>query len=386
MTAHAKLSPSAAHRWLKCTASPLIESQYPNESTSYAQEGTFAHSVAEICARYAVRSISKIEYEKSIGELSENPLWSSEMLEYCEEYATYIKEKLYELRKSCPDAFVEFEVTLDLSDFIPEGFGTADCVIIAEPKIQIIDFKYGKGVAVEAEGNLQMEIYALGACAQYEDLFDIKEIGMSIVQPRLGGISEAHMDRDQLRAWANVAIIPKAKEAFEGPGEFRPGEEICKFCKARKDCAARANYYANLFNDNPLESVMTAEDAGKLLEKAAGMDDWLEDLKAKVIGSLLEGDPVPGWKLVEGRSMRKYADEDKVAEILKTKARLKASEIYTKKLITITNAEKLIGKKKFAELLGDLIIKPEGAPTLAPASDKRPEIFPAEQIVKAFDE
>ena len=387
MSTHARLSPSAAHRWLKCTAAPTMEAQYPESSSSYAQEGTDAHSLAELSTKLALGMISDQEYDASFDLFTgSSDYFNQEMDDAAELYANYIKEKLYEFQKTCPDAFAELEVSLDLSEFIPEGFGTADCVIIAEPKMQIIDFKYGKGVAVEAEGNPQMEIYALGALARYSALYDIKEIGMTIVQPRLGGISETSMDVEQLRAWANVGIIPKAKEAFEGPGEFRPGDDTCKFCKAKHDCKARADHFLRVFDENPLEGILTAEEAGEILKRADGMKAWLDDLEAKVVSSLFAGEPVPGWKLVAGKSNRKYADEEKVAEVLKKKGRLKASEIYTKKLNTITNLEKILGKKKFADLLGDLIIKPEGKPTLAPASDKRPEIHPAEQIVSAFDE
>lgn len=386
MNNHAKLSPSAAHRWLNCTASARLEAQYENTTSDYALEGTFAHSLAELETKYALKMITKAEYKDQLNKLKADSLYSKEMQEYCEEYAAYVKEKYLYLKESCPDAFVELEVRLDLSDYIPEGFGTADCIIIAEPEMWVIDFKYGKGVKVEAEGNLQMEIYALGALAEYGMLYDIENIGMAIVQPRLGGISEFKMLRQTLKAWAVVKIIPSAKEAYEGPGKFLPSEEACRFCKAKADCKARADYFVRLFDSSPDPDLITAEEAGVLLEKAMGMSDWIKDIEAKVTANLMQGNPVPGWKLVAGKSNRKFADEEKVAQILKTKARLKKSDIYTTKLNGITVIEKKLGKKKFSELLGELIIKPEGKPTLAQASDNRPEIFPADEIVKAFDE
>lgn len=386
MRSHAILSPSAAHRWLNCTASARLEAEYENTTSDFAQEGTFAHSLAELETRYALKMITKAEYTDQLNALKKDSFYSKEMQEYCEEYAAYIKEKFLYLKKTCPDAFVELEVRLDLSDYIPEGFGTADCIIIAEPEMWVVDFKYGKGVKVEAEGNLQMEIYALGALAEYGVLYDIETVGMTIVQPRLGGISEFKMLRQALKAWAFVKIIPGAKEAYEGPGKFQPSEEACKFCKAKADCRARAKYFADLFDSSPDPDLITPEEAGKLLEKAMGMADWIKDIEAKVTANLMQGNSIPGWKLVAGKSNRKFADEEKVVQILKTKARLKKSDIFTTKLNGITVIEKKLGKKKFNELLGELIIKPEGKPTLAQASDNRPEIFPADEIVKAFDE
>ena len=385
MKSHAKLSPSAAHRWLTCTAAPTVEARYPEQTSGYAEEGTFAHKLAELCTRNALGQLTQRQYKMRLNKLKASEFYSQEMLEHCEEYAFYVKEKFLAVADACPDAFVELEVKLDLSRVIPEGFGTADCVIIAEPQMWVIDFKYGKGVKVEAEGNQQMEIYALGAMEKYSKLYDIRAVGMAIVQPRLGGISESMILTDALRAWALIEIIPQAKEAFEGPGRFRPSEEACRFCKARGDCKARADYYVRLFEDDPDVGLLTAEEAGVLLELAAGMKDWLKDLEAKVTGALYSGEPVPGWKLVAGRSNRKFTDEEAVANILKDEG-LTPGEIWKTKLAGISDIEKRLGKKKTAELLGEWIIKPEGAPVLAPADDKRPEVFPADVITNAFDE
>lgn len=386
MKAHAKLSPSAASRWLQCTASATVEQNYPSTSTTYAEEGTFAHSLAELCTRYALREITKPEYKKKLKAMAESDHFTREMLDYCEDYAAYIKEKYHQLKKKCPDAFVELEVRLDLTSIIPEGFGTADCIIIAEPKMWVIDFKYGKGVKVEAEGNQQMEIYGLGAMEKYKALYDIRTVGMAIVQPRLGGISESEIDAGALRAWGVIHIQPFAKEAFEGPGHFRPSEEACRFCKAKKDCKARANYFMKIYGDHPFDEYMSPEEAGLILEKAAGISDWLKDLEAKVTEALFEGKPVPGWKLVVGKSNRKFTDEKKVAEILEAETDMTHEDIYKTKLIGISEIEKQLGKKKAAELLGHLIIKPEGKPTLAPDYDKRREYDPVDSIINAFDE
>lgn len=389
MGEHARLSPSAASRWLSCTASPTMEAKYPSVSTSYAEEGTFAHSLAELCTRYALGEINKRTYKARLNAMIKNDangFYNAEMQDHCEEYAAYIKEKYFELKKECPDAFVELEVKLDLSSIIPEGFGTADCIIVAEPKIWIVDFKYGKGVKVEAEGNVQMEIYGLGVMERYEALYHIRRIGMAIVQPRLGGISETEVDADALRAWGTIHIKPTAQTAFFGPGYFKPSESNCRFCKAKQDCKARANYFIKLFEDSNDADMLTPDEAGQILEQAAGIEEWLKDIKEKVTSTLFAGDPVKGWKLVEGKSSRKFTDEKEVALILESESDLDHDEIWTTKLVGITSLEKSLGKKKFEELLGKYVIKPEGKPTLASANDKRLEIFPAESIVNAFDE
>ena len=386
MGAHAKLSPSSAHRWLHCTASPTLEAQYDVSTSEYAAEGTFAHSLAELYTSYGLGLITKKAYTSRLNKMKKDDFFNQEMSEAADDYAMYIKEQLIKMQETCPDAFAELEVRLDLTDFIPEGFGTADCVIIAEPEMYVIDFKYGKGVKVDAEGNPQMEIYALGALAKYGALYDIQTVNMTIVQPRLGGISEYQMDASALKAWALIHIIPFAKEAYEGPGRFDPSEETCRFCRARHDCKARADYYVSLFDDSPDIELLTPEEAGKILQEAAGMKEWLKDLEAKVTGCLYGGTPVKGWKLVAGRSNRIFTDEDAVIDVLRAKADLTEDQIWTKKLAGITQYEKLLGKKVFNELLGDYVVKPEGKPTLAPADDKRPEVFPADSIVNAFDE
>lgn len=386
MTTHAKLSPSSAFRWLKCTAAPTLEAGYPDESSAYAEEGTFAHAVAETCAGYATGLITKRTYNTRLKKFSGDELYSQEMLGHCEDYAMHVKETLESAREVCEDAIVELEVRLDLTGVIPESFGTADCVVIAEPNLHVIDFKYGKGVKVDAEGNSQMRIYALGALGKYGALYDIDTVVTTIVQPRLGGLSTDTVSVEELTEWAANEVIPKAHEAFNGPGEFCPGEDTCRFCKAAKDCRARAEYYIELFEESPESSTLTPEEAGEILERAAGIDEWQKDLKEKVFEALRQGEPVTGWKLVEGKSNRVYKDEDAVAKILEHASGLTGDQIYTRKLITITQVEKLLGKKRTEELLGGLIVKPQGRPQLAPAADKSPEIHPDREVIDAFDE
>lgn len=248
-----------------------------------------------------------------------------------------------------------------------------------------MDFKYGKGVRVEATGNPQMKLYALGALLKYNTLFDIDSVRMTIFQPRLSGIqSSDEITVKELLEWAEKYVKPRAKLAYKGEGEFAPSEEVCKFCRAKAQCKARADKNLKLFDEAPDAMLLTPEEAGAILEKAADIQSWLADLEGLVSSTLLSGQPVTGWKMVEGRSNRKFADELKVVEAMKS-AGYDESLLYERKLITLTQMEKDFGKKAVAETLGELIIKPQGKPTLAPAKDKRPEFKPEEQLLAEFD-
>lgn len=376
MTAHAKLSPSAASRWMRCTMAPTLEAGLPDEASAYAAEGTQAHELAEFCARTSV----------GLSWGGKPPAAADqEMQDAADEYAAFIRETFLKLKDEGADPHIETELRLDLTDWIPEGFGTADCLIVADGTLHVIDFKYGKGVKVDAEGNRQMSIYALGALHWAQMVYDIDVVRMVIVQPRLGGISEWAQTADALLAWGEDVLKPAARKAFDGTGEFCPGEDTCRFCKASGSCRAQADHFLTLFDDNPAPDLLTTKEAGELLQRAAGMDEWLKGLKGMVFGALMDGEPVTGWKLVEGRSTRKYTDEDEIAKRLR-KAKYKVSEIYEKKLLGISKMEKLLGKRQMGDLIGDLIEKPRGSAQLAPASDKRPEFSPQEQIMEAFDD
>lgn len=391
MSEHALLSASGASKWLNCTPSARLEETFPNSTTDYALEGTVAHALGELTASYWLGLISEMDFEnrrdKLINSESGKKFFDGEMQECINDYAEFILSKLNEEKKTCPDAFAELEVRVDFSRWVPKGFGTSDCVIVSDNVLEIIDLKYGKGHLVSAEENPQMRLYALGSYEYYKDLYDIEKVKMTIFQPRRSGaVSEDEIDITDLLNWAEKTVKPKAKLAFNGEGEFSPSEETCKFCRAKVNCRARCEYNMKLFDDNPFDpALITADEAGELLEKASDIKNWLTDLNTYVESTLLSGLPVKGWKLVEGRSSRKITDEAALVNAMKA-AGCEESEYYEKKLLTLTAFEKNFGKKRFAEIAQGLIVKPKGKPTLVNTSDPRPEYKFADEIIKAFDE
>lgn len=385
MAKHALLSASGAHRWLECTPSAQLELQFPQSTSEYAEEGTAAHELCELTARYWLGEISEAEYENQRDELAKGKYYNAEMQECANDYAKFVAEKTAAARETCEDAFTALEVRVDFSKYVKDGFGTGDCIIVSDNVLEIIDFKYGKGVRVEAAGNPQMRLYALGAYLEYNTLFDIDSVRMTIFQPRLSGVqSSDEITVKELLEWAEKYVKPRAKLAYKGEGEFAPSEEVCKFCRAKAQCKARADKNLKLFDEAPDVLLLTPEDAGKILEQAGDIQSWLADLESLVSSTLLAGQPVEGWKMVEGRSNRRFADELKVVAAMKS-AGYDESLLYERKLITLTQMEKDFGKKAVAETLGELIVKPQGKPTLAPAKDKRPEFRPEEQLLAEFD-
>ena len=385
MAKHALLSASGAHRWLECTPSAQLELQFPQSTSEYAEEGTAAHELCELTARYWLGEISEAEYENQRDELAKGKYYNAEMQECANDYAKFVAEKTAAARETCEDAFTALEVRVDFSKYVKDGFGTGDCIIVSDNVLEIIDFKYGKGVRVEAAGNPQMKLYALGAYLEYNTLFDIDSVRMTIFQPRLSGVqSSDEITVKELLEWAEKYVKPRAKLAYKGEGEFAPSEEVCKFCRAKAQCKARADKNLKLFDEAPDILLLTPEDAGKILEQAGDIQSWLADLESLVSSTLLAGQPVEGWKMVEGRSNRRFADELKVVAAMKS-AGYDESLLYERKLITLAQMEKDFGKKAVAETLGELIVKPQGKPTLAPAKDKRPEFRPEEQLLAEFD-
>ena len=386
MSSHAMLSASGAARWLACPPSAKFETLFPNVSSSYAEEGTAAHAVAELAARYWLGEISEGEYENRLSTLSKGQYYNAEMQECATDYGKFISGKLKAIRETCADAVVELEAkALDFSQWAPEGHGTGDCIIVADDWLEIIDFKYGKGFRVEAAGNPQMRLYALGAIVRYGQLYDIKNVRITIVQPRLSdGQSSDEMPVTELLEWAENYVKPRAKLAYAGEGDFSPSSNTCKFCKAKEQCRARADHNLKLFDEAPDNPLITPDEAGAILERAADIRAWLSDLEALCMKTLFAGKPVEGWKLVEGRSNRKLVDEDKVAAAMVAAGYAEAT-LYEKKLISLTQMEKDFGKKAVGEVLSGFIVKPPGKPSLAPMDDKRPAFSPDELLLDAFD-
>jgi len=364
MGEHALLSASSAHRWLVCTRAPRLEETLPETESGYANEGRLAHAIAELRLKKQYTPMKKSEFEKKLNELKSDPLFTNEMMNYIDVYVDYINSITYSFTNQ---PYIAIEKRLDYSDYAPEGFGTGDCIIINNNELYIIDFKYGKGVPVSAEKNPQMMLYALGACSESSFLFNIELVKMIIVQPRIDNISIYTMQIDELLAWGE-SIKPIAQKAYNGEGKFVIGEH-CRFCRAKALCRARAEFNTSIDTSKSPE-LLTDEEIGQILTKAQDIKAWLSDLEEYALGAILNGKMITGWKVVEGRSTRQFADTDKAFEILKQNG-IDEAVLYERKPVTLTQVEKLLSKSKFAELLSEYVIRPEGKPTLVPESDKR---------------
>lgn len=381
---HAILSPSAAHRWLNCTPSARFEEQFPDSASEVAREGTLAHSLGELLIRFKTNLVQKTAYEKHLLKIQADDLYDTSMLEHADYYATFVLETLAEAQSHTKDALLFLEQKLNLTDYVPEGYGTGDTIIIADSILDIIDLKYGKGVSVSAEQNKQMMLYSLGALREFDYLYDIHTVRMTIFQPRLDSISTWEISVNELRSWAEDELKPRALLAFDGKGEFAPGKH-CQFCRAKAVCKANAEMNLELARYDFLEAVKLGDhDISDILQRADIFKNWLSSVEEYALTEAVNnGKKWPGYKLVEGRSNRQYTDETKVA-IKLTKEGYKEEEIYNKKLLGITAMEKLMGKAVFNTKLSDLIIKPEGKPTLVEESDKRPEYHSAQSAAKDF--
>lgn len=387
MSAHAILSASGSYRWLRCTPSAKLERQFPEETSQYAAEGSFAHTMAELRLNKYLDRIKTRSFNSKMKALEENEFYSKEMVDYIEGYVAVVVERISEAQARSKDAVILLEQKLDFNQWVPKGFGTGDVVIIADGIMEIIDLKYGKGVPVSAEDNSQMRLYALGALALYEMLYDIQTVRMTIIQPRLDSISSDDMPVDELTKWAEEYLKPRAEMAIKGEGEFVAGEH-CKFCKARFNCRARAEANLELAKHDFCDPfLLTNDEIADILGKAEELASWVKDITDYALDQAVNHNvKFPGWKLVEGRSNRKYSDECIVAEVL-VKADYPEEKIYKpSELLGITAMEKELGKKRFNELLAGLLIKPPGKPTLAPESDKRPEISSADSAKADFSE
>ena len=361
MAEHAVLSASGSHRWLNCTPSARLELEFENTGSEAAREGTAAHALCEHKLKRALHMRSRrpaSDYD------------SDEMEECTDAYVDFVMEQYEAAKQVCEDPVILIEQRLDFSCYVPDGFGTGDCLIISDDRLHIIDFKYGMGVLVEAEGNPQMKLYALGALAVYDALYDIREVSMTIFQPRRENVSTWTIPVEDLKAWAENELKPRAKMAYDGEGEYLPGE-WCTFCRAAVRCRARAEEKLKLaqteFRMPPLLTDAEIED---ILAVLPDLTKWANEIAAYALDAALNhGKECNGFKVVEGRSVRKYRDEAAVAEAAKEAG---YKDIYRQSLIPLTEMQRLMGKDKFEEILGGLITKAPGRPTLVPKSDKRP--------------
>lgn len=367
--AHALLSASSSHRWLNCNPSARLEQEFEDHETAAAAEGTAAHALCEHKLRRALKMRSK----KPISQYD-----CDEMDVYTDDYVSFVLEALAEAREHCSDPQVLIEQRLDFSCYVPDGFGTGDCLIIADKRLHVIDFKYGLGVLVDAYQNPQMMLYALGALKIFDCLYDIQEVSMSIFQPRRENVSTWTISVPELMDWAENTLKPKADLAYKGEGEYAPGT-WCQFCKAAVKCRARAEAKLDLakyeFAKPPL---LTDEEIQVILGKLDDLTRWANEIMAYAQeAAVVHGKEWSGFKVVESRTNRKYTDEEAVIEAA-TAAGYR--DIFKKTLIPITEMEKLMGKQLFKETIGPFVSKPPGKPTLVPVSDKRPAIMTSNAI------
>lgn len=358
---HAILSASSSHRWLECPPSALLCANEKDTVSEFAMQGTDAHSLCEF------------KVNKALGRDAKDPTenltyFDSEMADCADAYAEFVMEQVEKARQKCSDPIVMIEQRLDFSRWVPDGFGTGDCVIVADGILQVVDLKYGVGVLIGAKSNPQMMCYALGALELFDGIYDIDEIAMTIFQPRRSNVSTYAVSKEELLKWAEDVLKPTAELAAKGEGEFKAGEH-CKFCKVKATCRKRAEYNLELAKyDFEIPDMLQDDEIEAILAKADELISWAADVKDYALQQAISGKEWHDWKLVEGRSVRKYVSDALVAERILAEG----FDPYEYKVLGITAMTKLLGKTKFDALLGDLVEKPQGKPTLVPMSDKRP--------------
>jgi hypothetical protein len=383
MVRHALLSASSAERWLNCTPSARLCEKLEDTSSTYAAEGTLAHTLAEKLLRIELGGndgVDVAEFQDYVQDLSSNePLYYEGMIEEVEEYTNYVIETYNAALSKTKDAVIFLEEPLDYSSYVPEGFGTGDCIIIADGEMEIIDLKFGTGVEVSPINNVQLKLYALGAYEKFGFIYGIEKITLTIAQVRKNNISSWTITAAMLEEWAENELKEKAKLAYEGKGEQNPGS-WCTFCKIKATCRARAEASLSLYkNHNEDPHLLGIAEIAEILGQADDIEKWAKEIKQYALDEALKGTKYPGWKLVEGRSNRVIDDEEALANIL-IEAGYAETEIFKPKALEgITNLEKIVGKKRFTELSDGFISKPPGKPTLVPESDKRPELDSVEE-------
>lgn len=371
MSKHALISPSATHRIINCPPSAKLCAEVEDKTSPFALQGTDAHS---LCEHKVIIKTGGTSWDPT----ESLTYYDAEMENCAEEYSNFVLEQYLDAKSKCKDTLVLVEQRLDLSRWIPEGYGTADCIIVSDGTLQVIDFKYGLGVLVDAKDNPQMMCYALGALDLYDGIYDISTVKMTIFQPRRDNISTFEMTKEDLLEWGDSVLKPKSLQAYNGEGEFSAGDH-CQFCKVKANCRKRAEYSMELAKyDFKMPPTLDNTEIAEILPQIDNLVSWANDIKEYALQQALSGTNYPGFKVVEGRANRKYSDEDAVATAV-TDA---GFDPYEKKLLSITAMTSLMGKKKFEEVLGSFITKPQGKPTLVPVSDKREPINTAKDDFK----
>lgn len=386
---HALLGPSNAYQWAACPPSARLSEGLPDTGSEAAKEGTLAHELAELKLRNYFHSVDfgKRKLAAAVKKLKENPLWDDEMMGYTDDYMDYVKAAALSFPA---EPTVAIEKKVDISEYVPECFGTADCLLIGGGVIHVIDFKYGKSPSgrVEAENNLQMQLYALGAWTASRMLYRVDRVRMSIVQPRLpDGITEWEIPLEKLLETGEW-IRERAQLAWKGEGEYHPDEKTCRFCRAKSRCRARAEKNIEMAfapAKGKLPPLISNEEMGKYLLQGQDVAKWLSDLQDCALQECLAGRDVPGWKAVEGRSTRKWTDMDAAFGRL-IESGINAAVLWERKPVTLAQIEKIVGKKDFAECVGEYVVKEPGKPALVQESDNRPAITSRVAAAEAFKE
>lgn len=379
--AHAVLSASGAEKWLNCPPSARLEESYPDTSSPYAKEGTLAHEIAEFKTRnYFIETLPKRTFTSKLNKFKKDELYQNEMDEYTESYLEYIKEVAM---KYPSKPYIALEKKIDFSKYVPDGYGTCDCIMIHGNDMHIIDFKYGKVVPVSAENNSQLMLYALGALEAYRMLYQIETVHLSIFQPRIDNISCFEISAANLLSWAIEEVEPKAKLAYDGIGDFNAGEH-CRFCKAQAQCRAKAESIISVFPIKEEPALLTDDEIGLILAKAKELVSWSNAVEDYALNAILSGKEIQGWKAVEGRSVRVFSDADKAFEKI-VESGTPEEMLYERKPLSLSQIEKLLGKKEFESIVSSFVIKPQGKPTLAPSDDKRPVFNKADVFENIID-
>ena len=373
--AHAILSASSAHRWLACPSSVQLSEQFADQPTVYAEEGTFLHELCELKLHRYLGDVAPDVLEAQFQEHKDNDFYSDEAESVSDEYVQFCIETIEAVKASCSDPLILVEHRLDYSEIVPDGFGTGDLLIVGDGVLEIIDFKGGRGVRVEADHNPQLMLYALAWLLEFDPLYDIHTIRMSIVQPRLNNTSSFEISPEDLLHWAQTQVVPTARLAIEGKGEFKAGDH-CRFCKARHTCRKRSEYFMELAKQDFKEAdLLTDEEIADILPVAQNLAKWVEDLLAYATAQAENGKTWPGYKLVASVTKRKYTND---ADVIRACTEAGFTNIYKTTLLGISDLEKAIGKKAFKDMVGPYVFKPEGKPELVPLSDRRKPISSAE--------